>query len=379
MWTVCIKAARPRLGASTHSLLHFSDLTPPLALLRFCLPLSLSLSRLRLAARSSAEIHPLSLKFSASWLFRSDKNRGLIRAEIKADWRHSCILPLLHLATLTIPSSFLRPVVWSWMFNRKQSFEGALFAARTQTQTFSIGRTLADFVCPWFRNRGRLFYVPVCVSVHVWRRGCVVMVEVWPGLYFHSCLLSPMITQNAFTPWQPWGLLSLLSHTRGGREGGRQSWDYGCEGVCLCICALGVCLCRKRRTGGGEKKIYLTCWQSSIFKNTPTGRKKNRGKNNKPKKNRKNNPPAYILSLLLLKLQRHPFVENKSERGYDTNSPVANLFIKPGDSNGIREIRGNHIRKIHKSLRREEPVFLSYNATAEEDTVRSATQHRSVL
>lgn len=292
------KGSAPTSGCLyQHSLLYFSDLTPPpLALLRFCLPLSLSLSlsRLRLDARSSAEIHPLSLKFSASWLFRSDKNRGLIRAKIKADWRHSCILPLLHLATLTIPSSFLRPVVWSWMFNRKQSFEGVLFAACTQTRTFSDGRW------PILCLHGSEVEAGCFMSRFVW--ACVrgiegMMVEVSPGLYFHSCLLSPMITQNAFTPWQPWGLLSLLSHTRGGRAGGDKAEIMGVR-VCVCVFVHSVFVCAgKGELGEGKKKSTWPADRAVFSKiHQQEEKKKTRGKNNKPKKTEKQPTSIYPLS-----------------------------------------------------------------------------------
>lgn len=129
--------------------------------------------------------------------------------------------------------------------------------------------------------------------------------------------------------------------------------------MCLCI----RCLSGKGELGEGKKKNLpdlLTEQYFQKYTKKKKKKKKTRGKKQQTPKKQKNNPPAYILSLLLLlKPRRHPFVENKPERGHDTNSSVANLFIESGDSNGMREIRGNHMRKTHKSLRREEPVFPS--------------------
>lgn len=263
---------------------------PPLALLRFCLPLSLS--RLRLDARSSAEIHPLSLKFSASWLFRSDKNRGLIRAEIKADWRHSCILPLLHLATLTIPSSFLRPVVWSWMFNRKQSFEGALFAARTHANPYFFRRTPADLVSPWFRSRGRLFYVPVCVSVCC-DGGSLTrpLLSLLPSLNHDTTIIPrmPLLPGSLEVCW-------VCFHTQGagGGETKLRLWVWGCVFVhSVFVCA------GKGELGEGKKNLPDLLTEQYFQKYTYRKKKEKkitRGKNNKPKKTEKQPTGIYPLS-----------------------------------------------------------------------------------
>lgn len=79
---------------------------------------------------------------------------------------------------------------------------------------------------------------------------------------FFPSALDCRITQNAFTLWHPWGLLSLLSRNRE-REGSReekrgQSRDYEkCMWVCVCasqcVCVGGVhvmfvCACRREKT-----------------------------------------------------------------------------------------------------------------------------------
>lgn len=247
---------------------------------------SLSLSRLRLAARSSAEIHPLSLKFSASWLFRSDKNRGLIRAEIKADWRHSCILPLLHLTTLTIPSSFLRPVVWSWMFNRKQRFEGALFAARTQTQTFSDGRW--RILC----LRGSEVEVGCFMSRFVWACTCGVKGVLW-WWKSHQFFTFTLAFSHPWLPRMPSlpGSLEVCwvcFHTQGAGGQGETKlrlWVWGCVFVYMCTRCLSV---QEKENWGREKKSTWPADRAVFSKiHRQEEKKKTRGKNNKPKKTEK--------------------------------------------------------------------------------------------
>lgn len=252
---------------------------------------------------------------------------------------------------------------------------GALFAARTQTHTFSDGHWPILCLC------GSEVEAGCFMSRFVRSRARGVEGVLWWWKSHHVFTFTLAFSH----PWLP--RMPLLPgslevcwvcfHTQGADGRGETKlrlWVWGCVFVCLCTRCLSV---QEKENWGRGKKSTWPADRAVFSKIHQQEEKKTRGKNNKSKK-QKNNPPAYILSLPL-KPVWHSFVENKPEREYDTNSSVANLFIESGDSNGIREIRGNHMRKIHKSLRREEPVFPSYNAMAEEDMVRSATQLRSVL
>lgn len=99
----------------------------------------------------------------------------------------------------------------------------------------------------------------LCVQNHALHQVCFVFWDFFLPFYSLS-LLAPWITQNAFPPWQPGGLLSLPSCTERGRERGEKRTKQRLW-VCVCVCACGsecvsaLNVCGgKRRTGGGRRR-----------------------------------------------------------------------------------------------------------------------------
>lgn len=250
----------------------------PLCVLFLWSPFSLSLPLCwhRLGLKSSSEIHPQSLKFppadflgqwgtrfnqswDKSWL---TDDTPVCSSAPPHHLRYSLILPC---SPSYLPVGNREQDVWIYILLQKTLCFSRWMYRWTQMDTVS-SQSSRDWI--WF---GR---VCVCLLVYNTMHSieCAMRSVRVLALFFRSFFSQPGLPRM-----QPGGLLSLPSWEReGGKEEKRgQSRDYECVCGRESVSAPNVCLCGKRSTEGG-KKIYLTCWQSSIFQI------QQQGKNNMP-------------------------------------------------------------------------------------------------
>ena len=209
--------------------------SPPLAF-------SLPLWRHRLGVKSSSEIHPQSLKFPPADFL------GQTGTRFNQSWDKSGLTTLLYPPHRPRYSLVLLHISQSLMFGNREQRAVQLFDSifcRKQSLYLSQQMNVqmdTDGYCISMVQRWETGFV--CVSEH---QVCVVILFEFFPPFLSLFLLAPWITQNAFTPWQPGGLLSLPSHTERERERGRKEDKAEIMSVHVCVCVC-VCVCACERT-----------------------------------------------------------------------------------------------------------------------------------
>lgn len=233
---------------------------------------SLPFWRHRLGVKSSSEIHPQSLKFPpADFLGQTGTrfNQSWDKSKTDDTSASSSTPPHHPLSSLILPHVFQLSVFGSREGDAAFWFHILCFSQQMRVQMDADGYCVS--MVQWWETGFSLFAcicARVCVfSVYDIMHSIKCVLLVFPFSFpLPSRTLDYPECLSSLAAWRSAEFASTQRERR--REGGRERKEDKAEimSVCVCVwmCTLNVCLCRRRRTER-EKKIYLTCWQSSIF------------------------------------------------------------------------------------------------------------------